>query len=153
EAPGDFSDVVIVYFQGEMRREKNGKRYLLMWSDDDKESLEERSIDCDHIRKVLGDVLGAKLLLLDVKGEKESAGPIADASGLIGDFQYVWLGGANDRSRRRLLEDLHQTLAQAQQWGAVRRELLSVRDKEVKLTIQSVNPEGYDGIALKKARD
>jgi hypothetical protein len=151
EGSGDFNDVVIVYFRGEMRRLRD-KRYLLMGTSDEKEPLRKRALDCDRVRDDLSSVLGAKLLLLDVKGKPEAAGPVADASGLIGDFQYLWLGGANDPNRRYLLKDLQDTLNNKRlRWGVVKKQL--AKDPSASLRIGGLNPEGYNDIPLKSAKD
>ncbi|HTU21196.1 MAG TPA: hypothetical protein VMG10_24295 [Gemmataceae bacterium] len=145
-SPGDCSDVVLVYFQGQMRSE-GGKRYLL--TEDEQTSLKERGLEMERLRRNLGDVLGAKLLLLDVQGDNETILPVNDASLPIGDLRYVWLVAANE-SRRRLLDDLDRMLGQLATWGAIRQKLAATRGPSSNLAVHAASPQGYDDISLKK---
>jgi WD40 repeat protein len=148
-SPSNFSDVVLVYFQGQLRSE-GGKHYLLTWAEDDKTPLKEHSIEVERLRRNLGDVLGAKVLLLDVQGDREAVPRISDASLLVADLCYLWQSGASDSSRRRLLDDLENILAQASVWGEARRKLTAAGSRSAHLTVLSANPEGYDDIPFKK---
>jgi len=112
--------------------------------------MKERAIDMERLRANLSDVLGAKLLLLDGKGDKGAAHPLVGDARLIGDLRYVWQGGANQRDRRHLLADLDQVLAHHPLWGAVREKLVAAASQSANLAVFSANPEGYDGISLKK---
>jgi hypothetical protein len=148
-SPSDFSDVVLVYFQGQMRSE-GGKHYLLTWAEDDRTPLKEHSLDLERLRRNLSDVLGAKLLLLDVQGENKAMPRRDDTSRLIADLGYVWHSGANESSRRRLLDDLESTLAQASSWAAARQKITTAGSRSANLGVYSASPEGYDEIPLKK---
>jgi hypothetical protein len=148
-SPGECSDVVLVYFQGQMRS-AGGKHYLLTWADDDKTPLNERGLDLERLRRNLGDVLGAKFLLLDVQGEKETIPAVNDAPLLIGALCYPWWGGTGESSRRHLLDDLDQMLAKTPLWGALRQKLAASDRQSANLAVRSANPEGYDEISLKK---
>jgi hypothetical protein len=150
----DVNDVVIVFFQGEMRCDaKKNKRYLLTWAADDKTPVAKRAIDCDRIRDTLSGVLGAKLLLLDVKSEREAADLGTEDAGLIGNLRYVWLGQPNDPARRYLLNDLGPTLSKTRSWGSLREQLSRAPAKDPKLYVDAFSPMGYDKIDLKSTKD
>src|SRR5262249_29008402 len=139
----DVNDVVIVFFQGEMRCDaKKNKRYLLTWAPDDMTPVAKREIDCDRIRDTLSGVLGAKLLLLDVKSDKEAADLVAEDAGLIGNLRYVWLGQPNDPARRYLLDDLGSSLSRARTWGPLREQLSRTTTKDPNLYVDAFGPMG-----------
>jgi hypothetical protein len=142
---GDFSDVVLVYFKG--RTVRKGDKTYLLWTRDDSAEAE---IDPDQVRRVLSDVLGAKLLLLDVAGKAGSApGPTFDR---VGDLQYIWLGDASAKDRDSLLDHLTKLLAKDGRWRVV-RELVrkEAERRREKVVVQSPErPPGYDDLFLRR---
>jgi WD40 repeat protein len=150
-SPGKFSDVVLVYFQGKTLV-KGGKTYL-HWSDpnpDPAVPVTDYAIDPDAVRGQLSDVLGAKLLLLDVAAKDSTLG--GEAFPRVGDLQYIWLGADSDPKRRFLLQDLKPSLAPDGRWRTVRQRVHKAagdREKEVAVRTPS-SPPGYDDIPLKE---
>jgi WD40 repeat protein len=144
----DVNEVVIVYFQGRLRMH-GGKQYLLWKEPDPKLPLETYAIDCDQLRSILSDVKGAKLLLLDVQGDKAGVGQFAKRFPRISDLFYIWLGDDQDAPRRFLLNELAEVLKQSPLWGEARDKVTSARRKEPQVTVQAPNkPEGLNLISL-----
>jgi WD40 repeat protein len=148
---GNFNDVVLVYFRGKMWSEGD-KQYLRMWSAGDRAPLESVRVDCDQVRGTLAEVLGAKLLLLDVQGDRGALRASA-VSPQVGDLTFLWLGPEGDPKRLRLLDDLDRSLAEAPLWGTLRQKIAAAHRQDERVTVQSVNPPGYDAIPLKRATD
>jgi hypothetical protein len=148
---GNFNDVVIVYFQGRMWFEGD-KQYLRMWSPDDKAPPASVRVDCDQVRGTLSDVLGAKLLLLDVQGDSGRSRSVAYFP-QVGNLSFLWLGREDDPRRRHLIDDLDRSLAETTLWGAVRQRIVASARQDGRVAVQSDNPPGYDGIPLKQVSE
>ncbi len=110
------NDVVVVFFSGE-EVVQDKKLYLHTQESRKLGNIKESAIDCDRLREMLGDMKGAKLLLLDVRAK---AGSRADAaaeeeaeSNHLGFYRYVWLGGADAPAKARLVHALQLSLARA----------------------------------------
>jgi WD40 repeat protein len=143
--PDGFSDVVLVYFQGKTAV-KDAKTYL-RWTPT---SSETELIDPDQMRAVLSDVLGAKLLLLDVAGREGSRhGPTFDR---VGDLQYLWLGRDDDPKRDFLIDHVVQTLSRDGRWRTIRQQAEdAAKAHKDEVAVRSPKrPPGYDEILLRK---
>jgi WD40 repeat protein len=147
QSAGNYSDVVIVYFQGKTAT-RDGKTYLLWTGPPGARPEDSNAINTEHIRDFLNDVLGAKLLLLDISGAKEEPRPTVKGGRRIGDLQYLWLGqDAPDQAHRGFLRDLQNSLVHAHVWGDLVAQLLRAASTEKKVLASS--PEGYRDIPLR----
>jgi WD40 repeat protein len=126
---GPIHDVVLVYFVGEELIDGQG-HFLVT---DPRRWAKDRSgwaVDCEHLREILAEVQGAKLLLLDVcRGAGGPADRVrvprwaATASPPIGAIRHVWLGKGVAPEDYRLLKALEVTLARAGLFGDVKRQI------------------------------
>jgi WD40 repeat protein len=153
DSPGARQDVVLVYFRGRMWL--NGRKPLLLWNEPAM-GAEPASFasDPDRLRGILEGLQGAKLLLLDVDGPRDSPAPIAGAFPRVGYLHYLWLGAANAAQRPSLIAELGRSLERVEAWGPARRSLLEASTKQDKVTVRSSpEPVGYDAILLRRKQE
>jgi hypothetical protein len=154
---GPFSEVVILYFQGEEVVE-NGTHYLMTEKARRLGRCEKAAISYDEIRATLSEVPGAKILLLDVHPPAGVAIPelVNQEYPRIGMFRYIWLGGKNDPEEALFVNALRKALAQSVLLMDVKKSLDAEVARSERSTpnvrLRMVNPLGYERLAVGHAR-
>jgi WD40 repeat protein len=118
---GAANDVVLVYFQGREKMTDDDLLLLTGLSREDDPLLKERAIECKKLRKILSEVRGAKVLLLDAQGKQGVQSEAVFERGWqasaphVGTLSYLWLGDQAPPDDERLLAVLKSSLARGGQ--------------------------------------
>jgi WD40 repeat protein len=112
------NDVVIVYFRGEEALTDDGQHYLLTEATRLRGRPAETAVDSAEMRKLLADVPGAKLLLLDgssASGDEARVTRVRldNSAPQVGVLEYLWLGKQKTPEEARLITALQESLARA----------------------------------------
>jgi hypothetical protein len=154
---GPLNDVVVVYFRGEEKPTDEG-HYLLTEATRLRGRPAETAVDCAEMRKLLADVPGAKLLLLD--GSREGGGPPDDtyvtlvrrwdgAGSQVGVLHYLWLADPKTPQEAQLVTALREALAEARQLREVIRQVRERAERYEKRVIANSHiPDGQETLSL-----
>jgi hypothetical protein len=153
--PGEVNEVVIVYFRGRVSW-PGGRQHMVLGDGslppgtgaEGREALDVE-VPCERVRRRLHHILGAKLLILDVRDDRDKPGARPGEPAEVGGVDYVWLGEGDEARRRQFLDDWRESLQSLGLLGPAVSHLQRLTRGEPRVKTRSEIPSGYVDIRLR----